>query len=160
MDIHNRKYPKRPTWWHTGGAKMKVTAGDERHYLTISNKRAYLTISKASLTDPKDNSGWNLRWEIEHRSKNADKPYGKIAGKVYFSDEQLTGAFELADDHGDTTNEINKRFLVSSGVKGKYVRVLNCLNIPCPGSSLNGDPNISVYCTEEIKAALRTLQSD
>jgi hypothetical protein len=49
------------------------------------------------------------------------------------------------------------RYGGDSAAQGFYIRWRNCLNIPCPGTGHDGDPNISVTLSDDIKEAVRQL---
>ncbi len=49
------------------------------------------------------------------------------------------------------------RYGGNSAVQSKFIRWGNFLNIPCPGTGHDGDPNVSIYVTDEIREAVRKL---
>ncbi len=50
-----------------------------------------------------------------------------------------------------------KGYEVDAACAGAYFRVGKYLNIPNPGIAYSGDPNLSVYITQEMKGALQEL---
>lgn len=144
-----------PNWCHHHGAKMSVESFDPRNkILVISGSAAKITICKASSIRP-DASGWFVAWEVVQC-----RPYEEGArGRVQFDDADLATAFGLSNKSGKFGGWLISRYGADVAEQGKYIRWQKFLNIPCPGTGHDGDPNISVHIDEKIKDTVRQLLS-
>ncbi len=141
-----------PPWWHKHGNKMYVALSDnELRILTLRSSAAEVHIRRAvevETTDP----GWFVDWEVVQY-----KPYGeKVEGRRHFTDQELEAAFGLSNFRGSAI-DLYKGLQVDSAVQGVYIRWRNSLNIPCPGTGHDGDPNVSIYLDDQIRQAVRQL---
>ncbi|MBI2052554.1 MAG: hypothetical protein HYT38_02685 [Candidatus Sungbacteria bacterium] len=144
-----------PVWCHHHGAKMRVEQVDpQNHILIISGSAAEVTIRKASSMSP-DVEGWFVDWEVVQ-----ERPYGTgVRGRSWFSDKDLAAAFGLSDDSGVFGDWLIDQFGADSAEQGKYIRWKGFLNIPCPGTGHDGDPNVSIHLDDEIRNAVQQLFS-
>ena len=142
-----------PIWCHHHGSKMRVEQLDQQnHILVISGSAAKVTIRKASSVYP-DAKGWFVDWKVVQY-----KPYDEGAcGRSQFNDEDISAAFGLSESSGKFGEWLIKQFGADSAEQGKYIRWKNFLNIPCPGTGHDGDPNVSIHLDEEIQNAVRQL---
>lgn len=142
-----------PAWWHQHGLKMKVEQLDlENRVLVISGSAAKVTIQRASsvITDATE---WFVDWEVVQI-----RPWEVgTRGRAWFKGEDLEAAFGLSDDSDESGDWLIKRFGGDSANQGRYIRWERFLNIPCPGTGHDGDPNVSIEVKEEIKNAVRQL---
>lgn len=151
-----------PNWWHGHGTKIKVRETDLRaKRLVFAASAASLEISPYAEKPGIEGWDWNVRWEVVQAHPNY-----KTVGLVVFSNEELAAAFCLADDPGiwgEYSQWMLDRFGGDCAVQGKFIRYtgfsagITFLNIPCPGTGHDGDPNISLEVTEEIKKAVAQL---
>lgn len=123
-----------PTWWHPSGAKLRV----EPHSswppisLVLKSDSAGLIIEKAWDW----HKAWHFIWVITHSlAEHSD-------GNIWMTIEQLDEAF------GDSA---------FSTAEGLFIRQGPYLNIPGPGTGKDGDPNISILVTKEIRRAVQRL---
>jgi hypothetical protein len=124
----------------------------QNHILVISGSAAKVTIRKVSSVY-QDTKGWFVDWEIVQC-----QPYEEgVRGRSQFNDEDIVVAFGLSEGSGRFGDWLIERFGADSAEQGKYIRWENFLNIPCPGTGHDGDPNISIYLDEEIQDAVRQL---
>ena len=131
-----RGLPFLPSWYHHHGLKMQVREFHIRKgYLVIANNTASVIINRnREITD------YRVSWQIIH-----SMPDNEVAtGFLTFSSNDLFIAFGLMNENG-----------LEQKCEGKYFRFKNYLNIPYPGTGNNGDPNISIYLSNEIKEAVR-----
>ncbi|MBI4119168.1 MAG: hypothetical protein HY452_02815 [Parcubacteria group bacterium] len=144
-----------PIWCHHHGAKMRVSQFDQQNrILTISGSAARVTIRKASLVY-RDVEGWFVDWKVIQLS-----PYRVGArGRSQFNDEDLAAAFGLSENSGKFGDWLIEQFGADSAEQGKYIRWRNFLNIPCPGTGQDGDPNVSIHLDDEIRNAVQQLLS-
>lgn len=141
-----------PIWCHHHGSKMRVEQLDQQNrVLVISGSAAKVTIRKASSVYP-NAKGWFVDWEVVQY-----QPYEEgVRGRSHFNDEDVAAAFGLSES-GKFGEWLIKQFGADSASQGKYIRWRNFLNIPCPGTGHDGDPNVSIHLDEEIQNAVRQL---
>lgn len=142
-----------PIWCHLHGSKMRVKKLNLlQHILVIGSSAAKIVIRKA-LWVHSGAKGWFVDWEV-----NQYKPYKEgVWGRVHFTDKELAAAFGLSDDSGKFGDWLIRRFGADSAEQGKYIRWKTFLNIPCPGTGNDGDPNVSIHLDKEIQNAVRQL---
>lgn len=142
-----------PIWCHHHGSKMRVKHFELiNHVLVISGNAARITIRKASdvFLDAK---GWFVDWEVAQC-----KPYQEgVRGRVRFNDEDLAAAFGLSQSSGRFGERLIEQFGADSADQGKYIRWKGFLNIPCPGTGHDGDPNVSIHIDSKIQNAVQKL---
>lgn len=144
-----------PIWCHGHGAKMRVKEfNNENSTLVIAGSAAKVTIRRAQDVEPQmKNGGWFVDWEvIQYRLGDE-----WVRGRRLFTDEELSGAFGLTDSSGKYGQHIINRFGADSAEQGLYIRWRNFLNIPCPGTGHDGDPNVSIHLDAEIQNAVLDL---
>ena len=139
---------ERPDWSHIKGSDMQLRFIELRTgFAQIDNSReARLLINK------KDN-GWTVRWRV-------DQIGGHSSGEVFMSDKELSQAFGL-EDIGDPPPSLNhamiSKYNGTVAQAGRFLRRDKYLNIPCPGTGNDGDPNISIDLNEAITGAVQEL---
>jgi len=160
-----------PEWFHTHGFKMQVEKYDSKNKkLTISTNSVSLEITRANpykrnpntvdltyefIKLPRGVAPCLIKWSIQ-------TPNGNIDGRVRLTSSELRSAFGFDDPSSKTLekNFLCWRFGADSGEQGKYIRRGKYLNIPCPGTALDGDPNISIYLSTDIKDAVRIFTEE
>ncbi|MDD4290128.1 MAG: hypothetical protein PHH83_02510 [Patescibacteria group bacterium] len=145
-----------PVWWHHHGFKMRAEPLDkEKCILVISGSAAKITIKNILSEYPNYSfgDGWLVDWEVHQWT-----PLGlKTIGRRQFNNEELLAAFGISSESGDTGGWLIEEFGAESAQQGKYIRWKEYLNIPCPGTGHDGDPNVSVYIEEDIEKAIKQL---
>lgn len=137
-----------PEWWHHHGTKMRVSFKDASA-VSISGSAAFLRIWRAYPNSP---APWRVEWQIIHSQTT------KIEGSICFSNEDLQNAFDVTSTAPNREDEwLTKVYQASFGRQGKYIREDDFLNIPCPGTGHDGDPNISIQLDDEIREAVCKL---
>jgi len=137
-----------PNWWHHHGIKMCVKYKDSKA-ITVAATAASLHIW---LAHPKTGRPWMVEWKVIQSQTE------KTEGTVRFSTEELRGAFGISATIPEPTSQwLFHRYDCECGRQGKYIRLRDFLNIPCPGTGHDGDPNISLELTDEIREAVRQL---
>jgi hypothetical protein len=142
-----------PIWWHHHGYKLAVKELDlAKHILVLEASAAKVTIQKASILFS-EAPAWFVDWEVvqSRPSQSGTK------GRTWFRDEDLKAAFCLSDDTGEFSGWLIERFGGISANQGRYIRWKRFLNIPCPGTGHDGDPNISIYIDDDIQNAVHHL---
>ena len=158
-----------PIWWNKHGWKMRVrecytrprysslTKGDDTkpNHLMIKGDAATVTIDEDYLRP-----GYFIEWEIMR-----DFSFKlQTGGRIHLSAWDLARAFGL-NDTNDPEGSWYWDWLVrdygaTTGLQGYYVRDRNYLNIPCPGTGRDGDPNVSIRLSKEIKEAVKSIIPD
>lgn len=137
-----------PKWWHHHGYKMKVTELDLEHgVLTLDGSAAHLRIWRRH----RINKEWYVEWHVVHSVHTQE-----VKGHVLATSQTLRIAFGLSSG-GKGDVELNRSFGADVLLPGLFIRKGNFLNIPCPGSGLDGDPNISIHLDDEIRNAVKKL---
>jgi hypothetical protein len=139
-----------PTWWHHHGTKMNLKLLDSRkEILVIAGSAAEITIRKATSVK----RGWFIDWKV---IQSIPSETG-TSGRVWFSDDDLRCAFWLSVCSGKFGDWLIERYGADSAEQGKYIRRGIFLNIPCPGTGHDGDPNVSIMLDGKIKIAVYNL---
>ena len=133
-----------PVWWHPDGMKMQINP--EHHTVGIGNSIAFVAIQKGYL---REHFAYKVSWGINHGKGDC------IAGTVFLTAPELEAAFCLRDYIDPATEWLIAKYGGSSTASGKFIRWERWLNIPCPGTGLDGDPNVSLEVTDEIKELVR-----
>ncbi len=136
-----------PDWFHHHGNKVEVFNLDLKgRGLILKASAAHLTVGP----HPANPDRWIVAWEVHHRG-------AQVAGETSMSTELLRRAFGLTDETERAGEWLIDRYGGDTAFPGIYIRWHDCLNIPCPGTGGDGDPNISILLTNEIKEAVRQL---
>ena len=138
-----------PIWWHHHGFKMQVEEFNKGvHLLVIAGSAARVRITRRATTV---DEGWFVDWEVVQTQQE------KVNGRVIFKSNDLRAAFNLSKESGRFGDWLMEQFGADSAGQGKYIRWKMFLNIPCPGTGHDGDPNVSIHLGEEIQNAVRQL---
>lgn len=138
-----------PVWCHHHGWKLspkKPSLRNGKLQLTLVGSAVRLTITRQPFPLV---SGLLVCWKIKQNIETGS------SGRVIFTPDQLRAAFGLIDTTGKFSQGIINQYGAESAVQGKYIRWKNFLNIPCPGTGMDGDPNISVHYDFSIQEAVR-----
>jgi hypothetical protein len=134
-----------PIWWHNHGDRMVVKVlGIQKDFLVLQGSAAELVITKAP-------DGWLVNWKINHGANDS------VSGKVLFSSSTLAKAFGIWNGIPESGEGLIKRFGGTTAKQGDFIRYKKWLNIPGPGTGHDGDSNISIELTKEIKEAIQNL---
>ena|SRR3989344_2399057 len=136
-----------PVWWHHHGIKMGIISqGLCNDYLVLQGSAAELRIEK-------HRTDWLLTWKIIHSLIRA------ASGIAVFTSDELLAAFGV--NHAYTFLGHSKwlidRYGGTAACQGCFLRYQDWLNIPCPGTGNDGDPNISILLDEKIDKAVKDL---
>jgi len=149
-----------PNWFHRHGIKMSPGKLDKKQKsLRISGSAAFLNIFPADVTVF---NGWLVTWRVVY-SRNE-----RTEGQAFFATEELAAAFGLAPTTGCSGDWLIERYGAHSAVQGKYIfwrrderdprgNPTAFLNIPCPGTGHDGDPNISIEVSTEMSNVVNEL---
>jgi len=140
-----------PVWYHHHGMKMRVKElNKEKQTLIISGSAASVSIGRAPIGFI-TTAMWSVEWKIIW------SPAEFTGGRIIFNSDELRAAFGLSDDSGEHGDWLIERFGGDSAEQGKYIRWKKFLNIPCPGTGHDGDPNVSIDIDEEMRNAVKQL---
>lgn len=83
----------------------------------------------------------------------------KTTGVVFFNDKHLRSAFNLQETCQTEQHSLwlIDRFGGDCASQANYIRYKDYLNIPCPGTGHDGDPNISIMLDKDIRDAVRDM---
>jgi hypothetical protein len=144
-----------PIWWHHHGRKMEVSEQtDDR--LIIKSNAARLTIQKASPIfpdEPLTKDHWFVDWQVVQCRPIQEL----VSGRRWLTRDDLRSAFGIIDDSGKYGKWLIDRYGADAAEQMKYIRWHEFLNIPCPGTGNDGDPNISIEISDEIQRAIAKL---
>jgi hypothetical protein len=130
---------------------MKLKPLKRSRALLIEGSAATVVIRKPVIESYE--FGWIVGWEVFQRAV-----YEEVAsGSRHFTDEELAAGFGISEKSGRLGDWIIERFGAEVAKQGTFIRWKEYLNIPCPGTGQDGDPNVSVFVDEEIKAAVCEL---
>lgn len=153
--LHTSSTDGPPDWYNQHGWKMELQSPDIFNGgpcdLVIGNGVvAILRIARVAKR-PK----YVIDWRVAHDG-GIDCPH--TGGRIETNPVELARMFRLSDERGDDTDEwLTQRYGGTVGVQGKFLRSGRYLNIPCPGTGHDGDPNISVFVTDEIRDAVGAM---
>lgn len=145
-------------WWNMKGAFMIVAKLDlQKSRLVIENEDiARLTISENKIFFEENEKEWTVEWYILHSFRGGPDLNTYVNGRVVMNEKELRAAFNLPG--GVIGNgQLAKYFGADVMVQGLFIRQRHYLNIPMPGSTLQGDPNISLFVHPETKVAVEKL---
>ncbi|MFC1594812.1 hypothetical protein ACFL3E_00080 [Patescibacteria group bacterium] len=141
-----------PVWFHKKGLEMQLShCSPEERLVIISSSTANLTIKN------RDKSGtWIIMYTIKHGPGFSREHYTRY--HLIFNDDELLRAFVKPSEEEPNLEIGDETILVcTAATAGKFARVDRHLNITCPGTGLNGDPNLSIFVTDEIHYAIIDL---
>ncbi len=136
----------RPAWFHRHGDKLAIEHFDhEKLELTLSSTAARLTIT------PHGKGQFLVRWRIiNSKSESAE-------GVIVFSQDRLKAAFMQSIALPPEHTMFLANHDATDGVPGYFIRRGRFLNIPCPGTAYDGDPNLSIFVTDDIMEKVKAI---
>ena len=154
--------PMPPKWFHPHGMKMDLggtpiyhtLGGDDVLIGSRRGGRPSPTVAQLQIRHSVTRGRlYKVSWRIMFtRGENA-------WGDLLLSGDELRQAFGILSSNspiGDIT-EMKERYDAESSIPGHFIRKGKFLNIPMPGTGMDGDPNISIFITEEMQEAIRNL---
>ncbi len=155
-----------PEWFNPHGFKMEI--GGTPIYQVIANNLLLIgskqhqrdsspTIAQLEIRAATPQGGFKVAWRITFTVGGEC-----VQGDVHFSRDELRQAFGLLQPNSlvGEVALLNKRFNADRMVPGHFIRKGKFLNVPMPGTGIDGDPNISIFITNEMQAAVRELISN
>jgi hypothetical protein len=142
-----------PMWYHHHGFKMRLVEFNEAgHRLVIAGSAAKVVIIPGRKVQEGGN-GWAVSWEVIQHVANDEA----VHGQRQIDSDELAAAFGLTDNSGEFGQWMLDQFGAHSAEQGKYIRWTHFLNIPCPGTGHDGDPNVSIHIDDDMRDAVRRL---
>jgi hypothetical protein len=138
-----------PKWWHPHGRKINVEKCDASPNGEIQLKSNAVEI--LIYPGPQDET-YVVEWKLTHYYGN-----DQSQGKRVMARNVLLAAFGLNGFVGDNPDFSAKWGNAHSALAGQYIRTGHYLNIPCPGTACDGDPNVSIFVEETIQRAISAL---
>lgn len=143
--MENERDPMgKPIWWHHHGIKLGLMT-KLKQSLRLESSAAELSISYLRKNE------WEVCWKVGQVGDQGS------SGMVIFSSKELREAFDYRVVPKKNESFLFVRFGATAARQGKFIRTDRFLNIPCPGTGYDGDPNISILLTQEIVEAVRKL---
>lgn len=156
---------KRPNWWHEGGVKLQpahctLIPHDSTPTFQLKfssdwySDRVNLTVQ----TVVGVGDDWGVTWRVRHDRYYPGAPHAE--GLTHFNDLGFAEAFGLTDNFPPFQGldaELVARYSVTVARAGKFIRAGNFLNIPGPGTGLDGDSNLSIYLSDDVKDAAKGI---
>ena len=136
-----------PIWWHHHGSKMKLQLAESGASNVVIKGGADLTITRNLNPDQ-----FSVRWKVVQFHQLEE-----VEGTRIFTRDDLLSAFALSTESGNFGNWLIDTYGADVAQQCLYIRWNDHLNIPCPGTGHDGDPNISIRLDPEMKAAVRRL---
>lgn len=143
------RIPMPPNWFNPHGLKMSL--GDypicqaHENEVMVGSNAAHLRIRLSMIIEGK----YQVIWMITHG------PGEFVQGQVQLSKYELEEAFDLCPS--PPRNMFSEFNNLDVGIQGHYVRKNRWLSIPALGNGFDGDPNISVFVTDDLQDAVRKL---
>jgi hypothetical protein len=137
--------PEAAPSWFCAGHKFTIQIEDEKnHLLSLRNGSAHLSIM------PAGDAGWLMKYH-NNLSAESDGLSSFLEGRVYLDTSAIRSVFGLPPQNRTEEHQDEAR------IRSQFIRSGNFLNVPGPGSGQEGDANISIYITQEIKDAVMRL---
>lgn len=156
---------ERPNWWHQGGAKLQPAHctliphdSTPSFGLKFSSDRYSDRVNLTVQTTLGVSDHWGVIWRVRHDRSYPGAPY--VEGLTHFNDLELAEAFGLTDSFSSPQGldaELVARYGATVARAGRFIRVGDYLNVPGPGTGLDGDSNLSIYLTNDVKGAAKGL---
>ncbi len=138
-----------PEWWHHHGKKIVL---DNRERLP-GHAEDIILCSQATNLSITHCEGrrirWILRWTIVFSCES------HLEAQQFIDTRTLEEMFGIRECIYANSRWLIKKYGGSSARECVFLRYKDWLNIPGPGTGNDGDPNLSVYVTEEIRDAIR-----
>lgn len=141
-----------PPWFNSHGWKMSLRKPDRFNGgqcdLIIGNG----VIAIVRITRVGKRPKYLVDWRIVH-SGGLDTPY--TAGRIEINRTELVQMFRISDEVTEESDQwLIDQYGGTVATQAKFFRSGKYLNIPCPGTGHDGDPNVSIHVGDEIRNAV------
>ncbi len=135
----------KPSWFHPHGHRIGLVGVDREHRTVVLRSSAVTVV-----ISPEKDQKFKVAWTIDH------SPAEMVTGTVLLQRPRLLTAFLVLPNLPPEESQASylKRFEVDAGAVGYFIRRSRFLNLPCPGTGHDGDPNVSIVVTQEITNAI------
>jgi len=138
-----------PEWWNPNGYKMKlVDPNRTQTRLLIKGGGASFFIRRRRLPLYLDKQ-WLVNWRIHFSTMD------RVSGQIAMDRLTLERAFGLQNGTDENSAWLLTRYKADSVKQGCFIRQGKFLNIPGPGTGVDGDVNVSLRLDPEIKIAVK-----
>ena len=138
-----------PEWWNPKGYEMILVDPDRTQTrLAIKGKAAVLSIRRRRLPLYLAKQ-WVMNW------KNHFSTIDRVSGQIAMDRLTLERAFGLKSGTDENSAWFLTRYKADSARQGCFIRQGDFLNVPGPGTGVDGDINVSLYLGPEIKTAVQ-----
>lgn len=134
-----------PDWFYRGGAEMNLDMNSHNIYVKFKNKSGEVELTIQKNDQPSHKKNHQLKWKVWWVKKS---DYSLREGYDLWTDYDLKLAFDLISGRSAKN---------TADVSGKFYRKGRCLNIPGMGTGQDGDANVSILVTSEIKKAIQEI---
>ena len=149
-----KMYQCHPDWWHNHGSKLwlnpKETSTDQ---VVMDSNAARLTIAGLYADLKTKKTTWVAQWEIAQFTPTGEVCQGRTSMDIF----ALSSAFGLESTTPLGSEWLIERYGGTCAEQSTFIRYNKFLNIPCPGTGHDGDPNISLELDAEIGNAIIEL---
>ena len=138
-----------PVWWNDHGSNVIIKEHSKGMGvpLIVGSDATSLGIHYSGA-----GHRWFVDWKVCHG------PESNVSGRIVLQTDELESAFGISSESGIFGDDLLQSFGGDSAAPAKWIRWRDCLNIPCPGTGIDGDPNISINLLDnEIRNAVRRL---
>ncbi len=142
-----------PDWWHHHGVKMQVSKEEQDRTskrLVIRGSAAEVVITRRE--EIKDRKEWFVDWKVTLYANT-----NFVVGKITMDERELSAAFAINDSDSGRGEFLLDKYGGDSASQGTYIRHKRFLNIPGPGTSNDGDPNVSIEINDDMKLGVSKL---
>lgn len=148
-----------PSWYHSGGDKVRVKGHNgittPARQLVIGSQNLDMTIAKNHHPQDKEQGEWFVEYQMDH---GPTRTWTK--GIIIMTTQDLKTAFGLSEEcEADDGQGILDVCGGDVAKEGKYIRYKQFLNIPGPGYGWDGDSNVSMRVTKDMKIALEKFMA-
>lgn len=137
--------------WHISTNNTFVINIDKSNMRMFSNTSVRIVIALVK------NYQYRVSW---HKSTS----FGTVEGNILLSEDQLKAAFNVCSSEEmsqmknlDRCTTMMSEYGADVCCTGRFLRYSNFLNIPTAGTRFANDPNVSIFISDEIKEAIRSL---
>ena len=140
-----------PEWHNPRSREMRLEKADSSHVSISGPTSRLIIVELLDLLGAEVTSKWIVRRELYSEEEWLTRD------EITMDARQLCDAFglndkpEYEDQWGDTAYEH------TAFEAGRYFRYDQYLNIPNPGTGEDGDPNISILITDDMKHAIAAM---
>jgi hypothetical protein len=145
---------QQPSWWTDKGVGMTILLKDHKDFTLSVSSRGH----SASLEIVYDGND-EISEEYYKVSSTVIHNYGSSEGMVYLEQADIQKAFGLSDGMSRDGVIFAERcgYHASAAEPGRYFRFGRYLNLPHPGMGIPGDPNLSMFISDEVARAVYDL---